>query len=353
MINFGKITGSVAKRMEFSDKLLEDVFEQLGTRIRGKKIDSLQTILDDTLPFRTKVMPLDNPKVCGYMRPVIKDGEYLGAGLALPHDDFLNQIKLGGDDLDTFMHELAHSTHYYVDNRIVANRNEINKILQKNAAKRPEVDYNKISEKIHSLYERIFYDCEINAQNAPKFVQDFQKGGDIKTNAIKGRLSTILAETKAVLNEIPDNDLKIAFLKRMRNGLKSEDYAWAQGRKFRAQADINEDVLKLIDADGMRNELIALKEINESEYIAKVNKYFDKANLIKKQEALNEAIKTNNDIGYLFDEKIKFLNDKIAQIVRRERTKIVFKKSFDKSSVESIPFPRPVKNKSIIFSEVA
>jgi len=345
MINFSKITGSVAKRMGHSDRMLEDVFETVGHSTKRIKIEKFQNILDDHLPFPTKVFPLDDPKVAGYMRPINHDGRFLGAGLALPYDEFLGLLKLDGENLDTVFHELSHATHCKVDGRISANEEALKKLILKKFETAPDVDYSGINNKINDLYQKSFYEWGSFTEQGGNFGEKFLSGGEAKAGAIKDRLQNIAEETEKIANEIPDNELKIAFLKRMRNGLRSENYAWGQGAKFKAQAELNKTVQTLIEKDGRVDELLELETKDKSSYLKKINEYFEKADFCKKQGELTSKIEWNNDIAYMFGEKINYLNDKIATLIRTERRNMVFNKALVKSSTENLALPNPVVTK--------
>jgi len=332
--------------MKQSDRMLEEVFETLGHSTKRIKPEKFNAILEKHLPFPTKVVPLDNPSVAGYMHPVIIDGKFIGAKLALPYDEFLGHTKLDGENIDTAFHELAHATHCKVDPRIAANQGNLEKLVASKSQIAPDVDYSGINTKINTLYEKIFYGWEIPPQKREGFVEGILAGGESKTQAIKNRLKYIEEETEKIANEIPDNELKIAFLKRIRNGLRTEDYAWGQGTKFKAQAEINKSVQSLVEKDGKIDELLELEAKDKPTYLKKINEYFEKANFCKKQEELTSNIEWNNDVAYMFGEKINYLNDKIATLIRTERRNMVFNKALEKSSSGKLILPNTIEKKS-------
>ncbi|MEI8377052.1 MAG: hypothetical protein WCF95_00785 [bacterium] len=333
MINPVKITGNVSQRLEQATEMLRIFYDKIGHERNGIKIEQLQKMADDTFQFTAKIKPLDNPKVAGYMSPEIKNGKFIGCEVALPKDEFLGCIKLHGDNFDTAFHEFAHGAQYKTDPRIAANRGTLNKLLTNKAAH--SSDPNAITKmmalenKVWDLYNKIFYKVEMPTEKASEFVDKFAKGGQEKTAAIADRLKYVGEETNKILQEIPDNDLKIAFLKFIRNGLRTEDYAFTQGAGFTAQKNIDRQVQRLVEKDGKVNELLNLQSKNKNIYVAKIEEYFNQAGIAAKEKEVNSNIEWNNDIGYMFGEKIKFLNEKIARIIKIERKKMDAKAFFN------------------------
>lgn len=333
MINPIKITGNVSQRLDQATEMLRLFYDKIGHERNGMKLESLQKIADDTFSFTAKIKPLDNPKVAGYMSPEIKNGKFIGCEVALPQDEFLGCIKLHGDNFDTAFHEFAHGAHFKADPRIAANRGLLDKLLINKAMNSSDPDaiakMAALKNKVWDLYNRIFYKVEMPTEKASGFVDKFTKGGQDKTTAIADRLKYVGEETDGILKEIPDNDLKIAFLKFIRNGLRTEDYAFTQGAGFTAQKTVDRQVQRLVEKEGKVDELLDLQSKNKNAYTTKITKYFEQAGVAAKEKEVNSNIEWNNDIGYMFGEKIKFLNEKIARLIKVERKKMDTKAFFN------------------------
>lgn len=319
MLNPIKITGSAVQRLKIADEILETVFP----KIEGRRLASperLEVELNQMLPFNLKIEPIEGSDAEGVFAPALSfKNKFAGGTLKLPYDSVSGKLKLGGDHTVTFMHELGHAVHYKVDPRIPATVLAVRNwaISMMNGAQNVDFLAN-FRHKAKRLYENVLYNCELSAEQKGKFKEALLTGGDAEKQAVKERLANISHKVDEAFSDHVDLDVKLIFLKEFRNGLRTEDFSWSRGAKYKVQESLDKSIKTLIKRENI-DELISLQKSSEAAYTAKLNNIFENAGIASKQKQLDSELTDTKYVHYMFKEKIQLLNKKIAENIAEQR----------------------------------
>ena len=319
MLNPIKITGNSVQRLKIADEILETVFP----KIEGRRLASperLEVEVNQMLPFPISIEPLKDNESEGIFEPAISSiDKFVGGKLKLPHDPVSGKVKLGGDYTDTFMHEIGHAVHYKVDPRIPANilsvRKWVNSMMNGLQNRNLLFDFRV---KTKTLYENVLYNCELSAEKKMKFKEALLTGGDVEKQAVNERLANISNNVDEAFSDSVDLNVKLMVLKELRNGLRTEDFSWSRGAKYKVQESLDKSIETLIKKENI-DDLISLQKSSEGAYTAKLNNIFENTGIASKQKQLDSELTDTKYIHYMFKEKIQLLNKKIAETIAEQR----------------------------------
>jgi len=314
------ITGSIVQRRQAEKQAVEKFY----TLIQKESVANGEIKIEVFKNFFKKVFPGIKIKLT-----ILK--EYYARGAVEIHTNKKMQVdaynfilkspkrgvlKLDADSVDTIMHEAEHVAKDVYNPKYPASKYE----FKRSARAENSFFTNLRNERYENIYANFLYNCEINAKDSASFYEKFNKGGKIKTGAIKKRILEAKNNYTASMsiNNLLVEDEKIKIIKAHIRSLESEQKAYDVGVHYGSKHGYNEILNNTLEMYNMKNYFTKLKHFQPKLYKKTLKDFCKKVDLrppgYQKKIAVNE-----NHIEYLFPEKIKMLKELFFEEVQKSR----------------------------------